>query len=541
MRRILAGLVCAVALLAQSPKTPVFRSNTQLVELSVVAVDKKGNPVTDLKADEIEIRDGSERREAAIFRLEGLPTPVKPERGKGLVFSNYAERAPGSEKHVVAVVLDTINSSPESQNRAKIYALLYLKTLAPNSLVAIYELGRKPRVLHEFSSDGESLRERLEKMKYSTGTVQDDIERMIADASVFVANFPEFQDLMVDQIRLAMSANAARVRDRATFTMAGLEAIGAHLGAIPGRKSLVWISEGVPSSYSVSSNQGSAADVTNWSNVIRDAGRRLAQNGVALYAVEARGLETPMTGVISAAKPESSNAFLRQPKVAAVREYEEMNADTLGTAHTLADSTGGRVFRNSNDLAAGLRLATSELEGAYTVAFYSNAEPDGKWHSVKLKCSRGDVRLTARPGYLAEAQPTPRTWVETDWDKYLADPMPANTLAASVRCVPKSDGQLDLTLSAPARAFLFDGDRKAEIEFVLAQRTASGEFGYEAKTLKLNQPGSADKMLDLFHCVMQPSPAAAYIRMGVRDRKTNLYGVVDVPLDRVRAAASSKR
>ena len=50
MFRIVPLFVCL--LLSGQSEPPTFRANTQVVEFTVVAVDKKGQPVADLKRED---------------------------------------------------------------------------------------------------------------------------------------------------------------------------------------------------------------------------------------------------------------------------------------------------------------------------------------------------------------------------------------------------------------------------------------------------------------------------------------------------------
>jgi hypothetical protein len=64
----LALLLMGVFPLAAQEEPPTFRATTRLVEFTVVALDKKGNPVTDLRKDELTLLDGGKARDVAFFR-----------------------------------------------------------------------------------------------------------------------------------------------------------------------------------------------------------------------------------------------------------------------------------------------------------------------------------------------------------------------------------------------------------------------------------------------------------------------------------------
>ena len=56
-----------------------FRTTTRLVEVSVIALDRKGQPVTDLTQDDFHLSAGGDGREIALFRWEGAEQAAAPQ------------------------------------------------------------------------------------------------------------------------------------------------------------------------------------------------------------------------------------------------------------------------------------------------------------------------------------------------------------------------------------------------------------------------------------------------------------------------------
>src|SRR5580658_4228933 len=75
----ITGSACALRGSQDRPNT-VIRTTTRLVEVRVMAEDSKGNPVTDLRKEELQLQDN--RKPQAIFSLtaEGSAPPVAPGR-----------------------------------------------------------------------------------------------------------------------------------------------------------------------------------------------------------------------------------------------------------------------------------------------------------------------------------------------------------------------------------------------------------------------------------------------------------------------------
>ena len=183
---IVAGLAVlrAVAeLLAQQPALPTFRAGTTLVELAMVVTDQGGRPVTDLKPDEIVILQNGKPRPIEFFRFEGAafaPGAAGPREAlaPGL-FTNRPEYSPGPDRNASAIVLDLLNTRPEDQVAARAQVMQFLRTLAPNTRVAVYALGATLRILHDFTADLDALRQRLASQR-----IEFDVQTVAADELV---------------------------------------------------------------------------------------------------------------------------------------------------------------------------------------------------------------------------------------------------------------------------------------------------------------------------------------------------------------------
>jgi VWFA-related protein len=542
--RLLIAVGCGALLFAQEPV--VFRSSTQLVEMSVVALDKRGQPVKDLQAAEIEIQDAGKRRDSAIWHYDGaapLAVPARPatplaaaQPGRPLAFSNRFEHS-ATDRHAVILVLDLLNTAQQRQLRAKSYALLYLKTMAPHAMMAIYSLGEKVAIIHDFTSDGDSLRAELERAKIGTRAshtdyAASDLADAVDDAMMLAALLGEpGAKAGAHAVGASVQTTGIMRQNHARITLQALEAIAAHLAAVPGRKTLVWVGDGIASlNFSPSPRSGGGS---NWADAIRRTGERLAQHGITIYAVDSRGLNYSTNPLIVPGAARGGSMSI----VGLVAE-DALNGDTRWAADTLVEPSGGRAIRETNDLAAGLRRANAELEGAYTLGFYSSAKPDGKWHPVKLKCRRAGVQLMARTGYLTDSEKAskPRDWTESEWKELLANPLPPNTLAVEARCARDAAGRLGLELFVAARDLAFEEQRQpaaASIEYAIAEKQASGSFVFKAQARPLERPPNLDAPVSLFCGAWTPEPATSVVRLAVRDRRTGRLGVVDVPLARV--------
>ena len=76
--------------------------------------------------------------------------------------------------------------------------------------------------------------------------------------------------------------------------------------------------------------------------------------------------------------------------------------DSVATLRQLAESTGGMLIGNSNDVRKGVAQAVGDLRGYYEIAYSpTNRSFDGHFRRVSLKLTRPGVSVQTRSGYFA--------------------------------------------------------------------------------------------------------------------------------------------
>src|SRR5207248_1315610 len=71
---------------------------------------------------------------------------------------------------------------------------------------------------------------------------------------------------------------------------------------------------------------------------------------------------------------------------------------------TIALNTGGRALINQSSLTRAVEQIVGENGSYYLLGYYPDPiAHDGKFHDIKVRVTRDDVRVRARPGYLAGA------------------------------------------------------------------------------------------------------------------------------------------
>ena len=274
-------LFSAICLLCPAQEQSTFRAGTTLVQFTFIATDGKGNPVTDLKKEEILVTENGLPRELAFFRFEGRDNTLRPPPLPAGEFTNRAEYAPGPARNVTAIVLDAINVSKRGQASDREDLMRYLDALPPGTRAGLFRLGRQIEVLHDFTEDVESLRASIAAQKPEIPKTFATPGVLSADAGVTLhSGSPEMAAAKAEaeaaEARALAYYNQGVQDDRIARTLAGLEAIGNHLAGIPGRKNLVWVSRGFPVVTMTSGWPKSYEEMT------RKTARRLASQGIAI-------------------------------------------------------------------------------------------------------------------------------------------------------------------------------------------------------------------------------------------------------------------
>ena len=395
---------------AQNPghTTPV-RVTTRLVQVNVIVNDKHGKPITGLKKEDFVLLDNRTPQEIRFFGAEtNLPAAQPSSLATPDTYSNHFTENANIAGNVTLILLDALNTEFADQALTRKQVLRFLERLRPRDRVALYWLGNNLYVLSDFTSDVASLREALARSRGETN-------RDLVESNVDYLNpanpnpsipqgLPTGQTSSREAFRSAFDQRVANesTKNRVHLTTAALIAIAHHLGSLPGRKNLVWVSGSFPFSL------GQEKFDLNWANDtgggsfagdIARAAQALTDAGVAIYPVDARGLMgnglTAAGDYSEAPPPEFSGEGNEHVP-------SRIAPGNLETMKTLAERTGGKAFYGSNDLSEAIRLATDDSRVSYSLGFYPTvAKWDGTFHTIKVKVRIPGSEVRSRTGYFA--------------------------------------------------------------------------------------------------------------------------------------------
>ena len=438
-----------VAALAQtSPQpAPEFRTGTAVVLLDVIARDKKGRPVRDLKAEELQVLENDQRCEIRSFRLVesestiepgaagAVPAPMAPVEPPAAGAPAEGQRAPSN---LVTLVFDRL--SLEDNRLAERAARDFVERgMDARTQAAVFTIGTGLGLVQSFTSEKELLLAAIAAATSGTNLKDRPLTAQALRASRDVslaagapiqpaaadagdAAQPSTQGvspatpsgsaadglIAVEKMRLAVVANALRMADglqrqaEGNWSLYPLLALVKAQAALPGRKTLVFFSPGlqVP---------------PNLQDVFRTIVSEANRANVSVYSVDARGLQSRADIASSGAalREAATTSMTQQMKGAgeATTVQEMQIADTAESSLTLnvqqtlsdlAEGTGGFLVANANDFGKAVDRLAADIRGYYEIQYVpAVVNFDGSYRRIALKITRKDVVLQSRRGYFA--------------------------------------------------------------------------------------------------------------------------------------------
>lgn len=350
--RFAALAVCAYAAAAQPAPETIIRTTTQLVQVRVAVHDSQGRPVTGLQREDFQVFDSGKEQPIAMFAAEaGVSGPA------AVRTSVAVATAKPSRDDSAVILLDWVNTSLPDRIRGFDALKKLLQTFQPNQKTAVYAMAPELRIVHQFTTD--------------TGELLDSIEDTGFDMGDF-RNLPA-GSMPEPGSRGRGGPSEIQLLEMDTRIRAGIDAFGRladRLAHVPGRKSLIWLSDGLPVMIDNDVVPGARpAEHVYFSDIERILAK-LNHADVAVYSVDAAGLTTTATKAVP------HNLMFE-----------------------ISQRTGGTVFAGRNDLDAGIRGALEDINISYAIGFIV---PDGAQpglHPILVRTNQPGVKLRYRESY----------------------------------------------------------------------------------------------------------------------------------------------
>jgi VWFA-related protein len=461
-------------LLAQQP---VIKATVDEVVLDLVARDKKGKPVNDLKPEEITVTDNGTKQTILGFRLV--------QGSEAITNTGTTKLDPLHQIRLVTLAFEPLGEA-DQRKTARTAALDLIKgDQGTNVFYSVVGINTRLLMLQPFTNDKTALAAAIEKATAGTSAtklisesdaLQTELKRQLGGDSVNgsngaadlvaiatqAASQPPGPGMDPTKVVLArvmldiMRFDAAAVSSGSRLSLNALKALVQGVQPMPGRKSVLYFTSGL--------YLGNELD-TMFENLKGAANRA----NVTFYSVDTRGVMTyTQNGSATSQLKGAANASasLTTRTSGAVTKDEVLaadNAENSGRSNIqlkireLAESTGGFLIGDSNDLRAPLRKVNEEISSYYEVTFNPDIRNyDGSFRKLTVGTSRKDVVLHARNGYFAlppEARASGMDAFEIPLLKAIADGKVSDDFkyrAGAVLLRPKAEGtEVSILMEVP--------------------------------------------------------------------------------------------
>ena len=553
--KTLLAFVLTISLLAQTAaqdpvkQGDVVRVDTNLVQIDVVVTDKNGKQVTDLKPEDFEVSEDGKKRQIthfsyidavrAIANTDASSAPPESKEGAEPVKPARLKRE--QVRRTVALVLDDLGLSFESLGYARQAMRKFVdEQMQPNDMVAVLRTSAGVGVLQQFTSDKRQLHAAIERVRWNPigrGGI----------SPVGTLNEQSIGADIRDNIQFIEEMEESRAGQYSVGTIGTINAIIRGLGEMPGRKSVVLISE----AFRMFTAQGRNVELVQALRRLTDEANA---NSVAIYTIDASGLQSytfeasdrvagysyvidpqvlaasggpgeglgaggvrgnppprtlPRADSLSAqAEQDSGAAFRRLAALSAMREQQA--GETYTVLSYLAQRTGGIFERNRNDLGTSIERIMQDQQGYYLLGYRPDesslqANAGRRLHHLNVKVKRSGTKVRSRASYLGLSDEDRRSRPKTRGEQLTAaliSPFAAGDISVQLTSLfgdePNGGGTyLRSLLHIDAKDLTFKeeagGTRTAELEMVAV---AFGDNGQIVDQLSYPQTVRAAKADD---------------------------------------------
>lgn len=582
-RRILAVLTMvflSIGAIAQNKRKAddqVVRISTELVQVDVVVTDKNGRVVRGLSKDDFTLLDKGKKQLISFFEFVDAGKAEKPASDKSKPQSAPATPSPegiseADVRRVFAFVIDDLTIRFEDLTYLHQMLTNFVDNqMQPNDLVAIVRTVGGKGLLQQFTTNKDLLRRAISSLVIGSHPLRvfnnPQAQRVTAadlqpaEGGGGSADFSGIVDTSGESIDIDNPQEDTNKLLRAYMSIGTASFIIDGLKQLPGRKSLVLISGGIP----ILSARPSTAS-SNISNFLNQLADKATRAGVAIHTLDIRGMQAH-AGVAAfddtpgkSAMTGGGGGFGRTPDESLLgykNPFDTMEAQQ--GLRVLSSATGGIAVLNRNDFNAALGQIVEISEGYYLLAYTpSDAKFDGDFHKLEFKV-KGDYKVYSRRGYFAREDKSD-TAPATKQEQVLAavkSPLARRDIDLDATVLykaapPPNQGAIDINLVIDPKKLQFDeqnGKREANLDvdgFVFDELgKLRGGFSETVSPSLLPDDYKRAAETGFTYSANTTLPPGVYqIRLAVLDNKTQKIGTLsrylEVPdLTKGRLSASS--
>lgn len=379
-----APAIAAFLALAQLPSDNVIRINVNLVQVDAVVTDSKDQPVTDLKAEDFEIRQDGKVQTISNFafintKAAGVRAAAPGKSGGAVTLPvSPAPLNAAQVRRTFAFLVDDLALDPSGVVYVRKALEKFVdEEMQPSDLAAIIRTTSGLGLLQQFTNDKRILHTAISHILFN------------AMGRVGTNGFAETRGAAMEERSSMLTAGS----------LGAINYVVSGLKDLPGRKTIILFTEDLR----LLRPDGTDTRAQYYLERLVDSAN---QSSVVISSVDPRGLQTygptaadsvSARGAINMESRRSANVFYSQDGM--VR---------------LADATGGLFLHNNNDITGAVRRVVEDGDGYYLIGYHPDAATftamgSARFHNIKLKVKRPGLHVRSREGFFGSPDPPQRT------------------------------------------------------------------------------------------------------------------------------------
>lgn len=553
--RVLVSLLTTAAIVAAQENSPApkppkdargglrFIDTSEITIVSVdVSVSDGKTPLLGLGPENFEVFQDGKLQQITNFSAyltasqesatpTAVPTPVAtaaPEPAPASVQPGVAR-----QPRFLAIYVDNENILPQNRNRIMGQVIEFVQQhLRPPDRVMVASYQRSLKIQQTFTSDPDEVADALRKMRRFTGAGTDLASTRKQIQDFIVENGDQAETLYQAYDRV--ESFAKEQHNNLMFTVGSFKELVAMMSGLPGKKSILYLSDGLPMSpgmelffeiqdrYRQPMAVSRARDYES-SDLFRSLVTAATASGVTIYTIDARGLGSEL-----GMEAESRTSRSVMGSAVALTNYQD-------SLIYMADQTGGLAVLNANNATDGLNRIANDIGTYYSLGYRLVPAGDDRRHRVEVRVKgRPKLKLNYKASFIEKSlagRIADRVMSGLTFD--LDDNPLGIELSASVPA-PADNNRwtLPVSISIPLERIALIPDRDELVGYVVVYYAARDDEGKQSDLQQVEHQirmtpeeyESRRREPTTFTASLLLEPGIYRISVGVRDQLTNQAG-----------------
>lgn len=390
-----------------APEGEFFESiDVSVVNIDVYVTDKKGKRILGLGKDDFELFE--DRRPIQITNFyaveDGDPVLAGDEGATGTLETPAttarelaATELPEDQRLHLVVYVDNWSLKPFSRNRTFSFVREFLRNkLSRGDRVMLITYDRQPHVRRPFTADPVGVAAALFELEDLSGNGA----RIDADRRDLLNEIADAEARDRVGLETQVRNYSESLYNDLSFQINALKELVSTLAGLPGRKAILYLSEGldmVPGEdlyyalqekFPNASNSVLEARNYDLSRRFRELTSAANASRISFYTVDAAGLRS------------STSASVQQRTAGASSIVDSVYWGNIqGSIRLMADETGGTAIVNTNVPTQGLDVIAADFRNYYSLGYTPARVSDGRYHKVEVKTKEKGYIVRHRDGY----------------------------------------------------------------------------------------------------------------------------------------------